>query len=211
MFIDLNVLFRRHHRTAFVLGMAWDGEALQFVTRPAHRVLVIAPAGTRCEALVEANLQVLGRRGALLVPGAESDAEVQQLIVSDIQPWTAAALTALVADEPCAVWLQCASLEELSSRTEAHLTPAALVKWARMHFDLCVSFSAPDSAARPSLALWCPEMKRAPDWWRDDQTQGVRGVMVGDEAPTFLLGLPLADQVLVQGRPVKVSGRRPRS
>ncbi|KQR35144.1 hypothetical protein [Deinococcus sp. Leaf326] len=210
MFIDLNVLFRRHYRTAFVLGMAWDGEALQFVTRPARRVLVIASPGSGVEALVGANLRVLGSRGALLGPDESPDAEVQQLFVNDVQPWTAAALTTLLVEEPCAVWLQCASLEELSSRTESPLTPAALVKWARVHFDVCVIFETPEEEQQQPLVSFCPEVQRAPDWWRDDQTQGVRGVMISDEAPTFLLGLPPTHQVLVQGRRVKAPGLQPR-
>lgn len=75
--------------------------------------------------------------------------------------------------------------------------------WARTHFDLCVIFSAPEDEQRQALALFCPEWRRAPDWWRSEQTQGVRGVMVSEDAPTFLLGLPLTDEVRVQGRRVK--------
>ena len=111
MFIDLNVLFRRHHRTAFVLGTAWDGEALQFVTRPAHRVLVVTPLGSGGEELVGANLSVLGRRGDLLVPGEAPDPGVQQLFVNDVQPWTAAELTTRLAQESCAMWVRFESLE----------------------------------------------------------------------------------------------------
>lgn len=203
MFIDLNVLFRRHHRTAFVLGTAWDGEALQFVTRPAHRVLVVAPPGSGGEELLGANLSVLGCRGDLLIPGEAPGPEVQQLFVNDVQPWTAAALTARLAEEACAVWVQCESLAQLASSIEPQMERAALAAWVRTHFDLCVIFSAPGDEQRGTLALFCPEWRRGPDWWQAAQTQGVRGVMVSDEAPTFLLGLPLTDRVLVQGRRVK--------
>lgn len=211
MFIDLNVLFRRHHRTAFVLGTAWDGEALQFVTRPAHRVLVITPPGSGGEELVGVNLSVLGRRGDLLVPGETPDPGVQQLFLNDVQPWTAAALTARLAGEACAVWVGCENLEQLASHIGPQMERAALVTWARRHFDLCVIFSVPEDEQRETLALFCPEWRRGPDWWQADQTQGVRGVMVSDEAPTFLLGLPLTDEVRVQGRRVKAPRLQRRS
>lgn len=203
MFIDLNVLFRRHHRTAFVLGTAWDGEALQFVTRPAHRVLVVTPPGSGGEDLVGANLSVLGCRGDLLVPGEVPDPNVQQLFVNDVQPWTTAALTARLAGESCAMWVRCESLAQLASHIAPQMTSTELMVWARTHFDLCVIFSAPGDVQQETLALFCPEWRRAPDWWQSDRTQGVRGVMVSEDAPTFLLGLPLTDAVLVQGRRVK--------
>lgn len=127
MFIDLNVLFRRHHRTAFVLGTAWDGEALQFVTRPAHRVLVVTPPGSGGEELVGANLSVLGRRGALLLPDEAPDADAQQLFMNDVQPWTAAALTARLAQEEWAVWVRCESLEQLASHVEPRMALTELM------------------------------------------------------------------------------------